>query len=63
MQLHELIGFKISNLDFFPVVFAGITMMTLNWDDYDDCYHLDNEDDGNDWMSEIIIIPVILIIY
>ena len=38
-------------------------MMTLNWDDYDDCYHLDNEDDGDDWMSEIIIIPVILIIY
>ena len=27
---------------------TGITMMTLNQDDYDDCYHLDNEDDGVD---------------
>ena len=24
---------------------TGITMMTLNWDD---CYHLDNKDDGDD---------------
>ena len=35
-------------------------MVTVNWDDYDDCYHLDNEDDGDDsddsddWISEII---------